>query len=355
MSFWMAWKMIWENKKRTAFSLIGVLMGISSIIMIFSLAEGGKKVIKNDLSALAENRIIIGGENISLQDVKTVEAIPFVRYIYLPEARTDIDGLILTGYSQKTLLKMGYHLKDREIILENGTAEKILGSIREAGREMKIGRERFMIKGEYEDKNPINSGERGIVTLSTLEMITGKRKFSKMMVAFPEGEEADNLAPVVIDRLKKAHRNRGNYIVLENSGRYKQMEKIKKTLNIFLASIGTVALVMGGLGISNFMAAMVRERTPHIGILRAMGAGKDFIMETFLIEATVISLAGGLVGIGTGIGGSVAVGRWIEIPPIFMGKHIAMTLVVSALLGIAFGILPAKRAAEMESIEALRE
>ena len=74
-------------------------------------------------------------------------------------------------------------------------------------------------------------------------------------------------------------------------------------MNIFLAAIGAVALVMGGLGISNLMAAMVRERTPHIGILRAMGAGKNFIMTTFLIEAAFISITGGIIGIIVGIAG----------------------------------------------------
>ena len=361
MSFWMAWKMIWENKRRSLFSLGGVLMGITSIIVIFSLAEGGKELIKSDLSMLAENRIMIGGENLSARDGKILEDIPFVKYAFFPEARTDTGKLILTGYSKKALVEMGYpsNLKDREILVEEKTAEKLLGDINATGQEIELGdrKEKYLIKGVYREKNPLESAgetEKGIISLAALERMTGVKRFSKVVVSFHKGEDGEKLAPVVISRLKKAHGGRGEYTLLENSGKYNKIEKIKKTLNIFLAAIGTVALVMGGLGISNLMAAMVRERTPHIGILRAMGAGKNFIMTAFLIEAAIISVTGGVLGILAGIAGSKVIGKIIEIPPIFMGRHIIMTLIVSAFLGVAFGILPAKRAADMDTVEALR-
>ncbi|WP_321327952.1 FtsX-like permease family protein [uncultured Ilyobacter sp.] len=361
MCFWMAWKMIWENKKRSLFSLAGVFMGISSIIMIFSLAEGGKELIKSDLSSLAENRIMIGGENLSVRDGKIIEDIPFVKYAFFPDAKRDIGELILTGYSKKSLLAMGYpsNLKNREILLEENTSKKLYGGADPSGKDIELGdrKEKYIIRGVYKEKNPLesaNDNETGITSLISLERMTGLNRFSKVVVSFYEEEDGEKLAPLIIDRLKKAHGGRGNYIIMENSGKYKKVEKIKNTLNIFLAAIGLVALIMGGLGISNLMAAMVRERTPHIGILRAMGAGKNFIMTTFLIEAASISVTGGIIGIMAGITGSKVIGKLIEVPPIFMGRHIVMTLVVSGLLGVAFGILPAKKAADMDTVEALR-
>jgi putative ABC transport system permease protein len=361
MSFWMAWKMIWENKKRSIFSLAGVLMGISSIIVIFSLAEGGKEVIKRDLSALAENRIIIGGENLTAKDGKLLENIPFVKYAFFPEAKKDTGDLILTGYSKKSLIAMDYpsNLKEREILIEERASKKLFGDTDTTGKEIELGErgEKYLIRGVYREKNPLESSferETGIVTIESLERMTGLKRFSKVIVSFQKGEDAEKLAPIMISRLKKAHGGRGEYVLMESSGRYKKIEKIKRTLNIFLTAIGAVALIMGGLGISNLMAVMVRERTPHIGILRAMGAGKDFIMQTFLIEATFISITGGLVGIGAGIAGAKVIGRLIDIPPIFLMKHIIMTLVVSAVLGITFGIIPAKKAADMDTVQALR-
>ena len=283
MCFWMAWKMIWENKKRSLFSLCGVLMGISSIIVIFSLAEGGKDLIKSDLSSLAENRIMIGGENLSVRDGNLLEDIPFVKYAFFPDAKRDTGEIILTGYSKKSLLAMGYpsNLKDREILLEENTSKKLYGSADPSGKEIELGdrKEKYIIRGVYKEKNPLESAndrENGITSLISLERMTGLNRFSKVVVSFYEEEDGEKLAPLIIDRLKKAHGGRGNYIIMENSGKYKKVEKIKNTLNIFLAAIGLVALIMGGLGISNLMAAMVRERTPHIGILRAMGAGKNF-------------------------------------------------------------------------------
>ena len=361
MSFWIAWKMIWENKRRSLFSLCGVLMGITSIIVIFSLAEGGKELIKSDLSTLAENRIMIGGENLSARDGKLLEDIPFVKYAFFPDARTDTGKLILTGYSKKALVAMGYpsNLKDREILMEKKTSKKFFGDINPTGKEIELGDrgEKYIVRGVYKEKNPLESSaerETGIVSLESLERMSGLKRFSKVVVSFHDGEDGEKLAPMVISRLKKFHGGRVEYTLMENSGKYKKIEKIKKTLNIFLAAIGAVALVMGGLGISNLMAAMVRERTPHIGILRAMGAGKNFIMTTFLIEAAFISVTGGTIGIIAGIAGSKVIGKIIDIPPIFMGKHIFMTLIVSAFLGIAFGILPAKKAADMDTVEALR-
>ncbi len=361
MSFWMAWKMIWENKKRSLFSLCGVLMGISSIIVIFSLAEGGKKLIKSDLSTLAENRIMIGGENLSARDGKIIEDIPFVKYAFFPDARLDTGELILTGYSKKSLAAMGYpsNLKEREILLEEKASEKFFGDANPTGKEIELGdrKEKYIIRGVYKEKNPLESDverKTGILSLESLERMTGIKRFTRVVVSFYDGEDGEKMAPLVISRLKKSHGGRGEYILTENSGKYKKIEKIKKTLNIFLAAIGLVALVMGGLGISNLMAAMVRERTPHIGILRAMGAGKNFIMAIFMAEASFISITGGILGIITGIGGSLALGRLIDIPPVFTGRHIFMTFTVSAMLGVAFGIYPAKKAAEMETVEALR-
>lgn len=360
MSFWMAWKMILGNKERTFFPFMGIVLGLSAMVAIFSLGEGGKESVKNDLSAIASNRLIIGGD-ITIADLEAVENLPVVEYGFLPGANIDTYEINLQGYSNKALYAIGQSAMGGMDILINpeewpgaGMGDRIdvtLGSRRET----------FVVKGFYggqyasrDLKDFSISGKSGIISLTTLRRLAGRTNYERLVVTLPEDEDSSEMSHVILSTLRRYSRKGKNYFVMETSSRYDRVVKIKRTINLFLGAICTVALIMGGLGISNLMAAMVRERTEHIGILRAFGMKKDSVMEIFVYEAMIISGCGGILGSLLGMVISKVVGILINVPPIFMGTHFIMIICISLLMGLVFGILPAKRAADMEPIDAIR-
>ena len=238
-----------------------------------------------------------------------------------------------------------------EILKESGVLKGNQLEIQSGARRVKL-----KVIGEYHEKNPVEMnrpGGKGIIGLETLENISKMKKYDQMIVAFQNGENTEDLLPMVIQQLERKYGRKGKFYILEDSAGYKKIEKIKKTLDIFLKAIGIIAMIGGGLGISNLMAANVRERSSHIGIMRAVGISKNIILKIFLLEGSFISLAGGITGILAGILGGIIIGEFIGVPPIFKIEHITGILISALFTGIIFGLLPARRASQMEVVTAL--
>ncbi len=374
--FWVASKMLFSNKLKTMLPVLGILMGIASVITIYSVAEGGKAAVEKDLAFLAENRVMIGvsGENvskrdyISIEDIEILESLPGVSYTYIPAYEIDLEDFFITGLtfdaiSEKNLIFISGNsgkLSENEILIDEKFAAERFGTPYAAGRVLELGatgrKARFVVRGVYKSDDSLldRFAGQGIVDYKAYRSMIGSPEISRVLVAFEDGEDADELSPMVISTLEKLHRKKGIYTVMEASEKYKRVENIKKTMNLFLAAIGLVSLAFGGIGISNLMVITVRERISQIGILRAMGASKEFILLIFLIKSTVLSLTGGVLGLASGYAGGKIVGRLIGIAPIFFAHQFILAALVSVLLGILFGVVPAKKAAHMDPVEALK-
>jgi len=131
-------------------------------------------------------------------------------------------------------------------------------------------------------------------------------------------------------------------------------EEGTKTMTTLLASVAAVSLLVGGIGIMNIMLVSVTERTREIGVRMALGAKPRHVLAQFLIEALVLSIAGGILGIGLGIGLAILLGRRFEWPVLFQPEVILVAAGFSGLVGIVFGLYPAKKASELDPIDALR-
>ena len=132
------------------------------------------------------------------------------------------------------------------------------------------------------------------------------------------------------------------------------MNQVTGTFTVLLGSVAAVSLIVGGIGIMNIMLVSVRERTREIGVRMAVGARRSDILLQFLVEAIVVSLAGGLLGVGVGYGaasGLASLGQWQTVVPTY---GVVLALVVSVLIGLVFGVGPARRAAKLDPVEALR-
>ena len=134
----------------------------------------------------------------------------------------------------------------------------------------------------------------------------------------------------------------------------RQAEQTKRIFNIVLGSIAGISLIVGGIGIMNIMLATVTERTREIGIRRALGARKQQIVTQFLVETIVLSIGGGLVGVVLGVALPFAVEHFAEMKTIVTIPSVILAFLISAIVGVVFGVYPARRAADLDPIEALR-
>lgn len=358
MVFWFAYKMLLGNTRRAIFPFLGVVGGITALIMSFSLGAGGEKLISTNLSAIGSNRIMIGGQEMGERDMKIIENYPFVEYTLFPGARANSGNNIFIGYSQKALLELGFrNLGDREVILDkNQFPDKQPGDRVDLVTDS--GMRSFIVADIYEEQNPfelMKQGNRIIVSQGYFERLFGKYRYNELIVSFDKDESAEDLIPVLLKRFNEDRRSYGQVKLLETPEVYKRIVKIQKMVKNTLGILSFISLCIGGFGIMNLIAGGVRARTGHIGILRAMGMSRENIVKIFLAEGVIISIIGSLSGVIIGVVGAIISGKLIMIPPVFNVLQILFALIISLVFGIGMGVYPAKKAGDIAITDALRD
>lgn len=375
----MAKKLIWGNRGRTIIPFLGIAVGISLVFTILAIGEGGKRSVKSDLSLLGENRIMIGPNNtprakaFGLMDVKRIEGMPGVEYVHLVESRvmattSRANSIEVTGYSSKAIASIevdivsgrGFPLKRDEILLEERVAREEYGTRDVTGRRFEIqmgGRRReYMIKGIYRDSiGSVREFGGAMVEAFQMEDILGRIRSQEMVVALNSEEKAEDIYPMILSALDRDHGGRNLYRVSETNDRYRRIDKVMGIINMSLGAIGVVALLLGGAGVANMMLLSIKERVPHIGILRAAGASKKMIGRIFLLECLVLTSFGGIIGIPGGLVASHIVGRITGITPEYSIWQTVVTIFISVAMGAAAGYYPARKASQLEPIKAIRE
>lgn len=192
----------------------------------------------------------------------------------------------------------------------------------------------------------IMSRKQGTFTAERIEL-------SQITVAVDSIENVKRTSEALESMLKQFH-PKGDYSITVPLELLEKAEATKKIFNLVLGSIASISLVVGGIGIMNIMLATVTERTREIGIRRALGAKRRDITQQFLIETAVISSVGGMIGVGLGLAVPPLVSRWSGIPAVIQPWSPVLAFVIAVSIGVVFGVYPARRAASMDPVEALR-
>jgi putative ABC transport system permease protein len=259
-------------------------------------------------------------------------------------------------------------------VLTEFGARKLLAAESTIGQSLKIGGDRFEIVGIVKSE----SGQAGNIQIPdqevdayipinvarsyfgdiTVRMTSGTQEremveLHQMIVQVDSIEDVEPTSKGIEDMLKRFHKKK-DYLVSVPLALLRQAEATKRTFNIVLGSIAGISLLVGGIGIMNIMLASVTERTREIGIRRAIGAKRRQIISQFLIETVVLSIIGGMIGIGLGVLVPFLITYFAGMPTVITLKSIVLPLVISFGVGIIFGLYPAVRAAKVDPIVALR-
>lgn len=390
----MAFGSIIANKMRSFLTMLGIIIGIASVIAIVSLGNGGQNSITSEFEKIGASSITVSvdvseasaSDYITFKDIEGLnEKVDNIKYIS-PTAtqrgnaiseKSTLSGSIKAGnefYDDINNIEMVYgrfyngndiNSAKSVAVVDETTAEELFGTTNVVGESIKIGSDgnekKFTIIGVKEATT--NMGPPGEVNADIYIPITSYEylypafsDISSLTFVANTSEEAEEVGNETIAILEARHNNRGqNLYSTQSIGDI--LEQINSVLGIFttfISAVAAISLLVGGIGVMNIMLVSVTERTREIGIRKAIGAKTTNILIQFLTESALISLVGGIIGMLLGIGGANLVGGFMDIVPEVSAIVVIGTIFFSSAIGIFFGIYPARKAANLKPIDALR-
>ncbi|MHA6630523.1 ABC transporter permease [Pseudonocardia sichuanensis] len=397
----MAWRGLRANRLRSLLTMLGIMIGVASVILLVALGNGTSARLNSQLEALGTNLIGVfqargsvseGGRSQPLtdQDVEALrestEVPRFVTVTPVKQASAVLKGVYgtwrtsIVGSSQdypsalNRTLDAGKFFTDsqvrtgaRVVVIGPRPVQELFGGIPAAalGQQLRIGSQMFEVIGVLEPNGQQDDvAVMPITTARTYLVGGGADNRVDQLVVQATGQDAVPAAMAKIERvLMDAHRiddpTQKDFEVRSNLDLLEQYGEVTAVFTLFLAAIAAISLLVGGIGVMNIMLVTVTERTREIGLRKAIGARRRTVLEQFLVESTVLSGIGGLVGVALGVGLCVLGARFGAAfgdfaPPRLSVPSVIVAFTVSLCIGLFFGAYPAKRAARLRPIEALR-
>ena len=390
-------KCIKSNWMRSLLTMLGIIIGISSVIMIIGAGTGVRDYIVGLIEDMGSNAVLVSvdttsatdNDYITLDDVENIKnkvnGVERCSPMLMGFGRATIDKsateatAMLIGVNSDVQFALtnsceyGRFFTDEEYnanapiaVVGTNSAQQAFGyedvtneyvTVSSSGKSMKI-----KICGVANlDALASTLGDKTIIALflpcTTLTQITGaKANLGSVFVIAKDGYDYDAVGNAAVNYLKSAHGNYSNSMyTAQNMATYVDIVNIiMSVLTAFIACVGAISLIVGGIGVMNIMLVSVTERTREIGIRKSLGAKTKVITMQFLTESVILCLIGGIIGVTIGIAGAFAACSIINIKPNITWWLIVVALLFSSGVGLFFGIYPARKAAQMSPIDALR-
>ncbi len=391
---------IWVNKMRSLLTMLGIIIGISSVITVVALGNGSEALIGQEFANFGVNRIYITTnfrEEVSSQDQMTHQDLSAIERAFADQIKAvsvSVSGsgkvtvkknkekvmVVLNGvdddYNQIETIELvhGRFLAASDIkskravcVIDEAFARDIFGRGDAVGEKLLVETKsnyNLVIIGVYKAPKSSFSNIPGLtvpkmlhVPYSLIEKTNGSGNHVEgIEINLEPEQDANKIIEDIVSLLEYRHNNVGDKKYRGFSAE-KQLESINNVMGVLTAVIGAIAaisLVVGGIGVMNIMLVSVTERTREIGIRKALGARRKDILVQFLVEAVIVSFTGGVIGTILGIIFATIIAKLIKIPVSVDLATILMAWLFSAGVGVFFGSYPANRAAKLDPIEALR-
>ncbi len=394
-SLWMAWDAVKSNKLRSLLTMLGIIIGITAVIVLLGLGFGIQDRIEGKISGLGSNIVAIypgsrskygsertgALESLSYKDYLAIKKLPNIKnasplvhgqYVAVNGNKnwnTDMSGVnseYITMTDQKLIegrlwTEKEYVNRERVVVLGKTVANNLFGEISPIGKKIRVNNMPFTVIGVLEPKGLLfgfDQDDRILAPFSTVqERIVGIDYLNAIVLTYSSIEVMPQVEVDVTNLLRAKHRLIGSadndFTIMNSRDLMNFLGDTTQMLTLFLGSIASISLLVGGIGIMNIMLVSVTERTREIGIRKALGATYNMIVAQFLIEAIFISLSGGIIGMILGVSATKLVGLLTGIKTVIYFGPIIGSFIFSVAVGLVFGLYPAQKAAKLNPIDAL--
>jgi putative ABC transport system permease protein len=395
-AFLLALRAIRRNFLRSCLTTLGVIIGVGSIIALVTLGKAATAKVTSDISRLGNNMLTVmpgsarrgpvssSAPMLTLDDARAIRnQVPSVALVAPASSQS---ALIVAGNRNETTVVHGstndwFTIRGWKIasgrlftegelsggasscILGASTRKKLFGSQDPLGTFIRVGHVSCTVIGVLEAKGASTFGTDqdalAVMPLTTFQRrVSGSSKIGEIVVSVARGRTTSSavshLQQLMRERRRIAPGQEDNFSIFDMQEIAKTLSSVTGVLTLLLAAIAAVSLVVGGIGIMNIMLVSVTERTREIGLRLAIGALSRDVLLQFLVEAIVLSVLGGVLGILLGLGGSWVAASALHLPYVFYPPIILIAFGFSAAIGVGFGFFPARKAARLQPIEALR-
>lgn len=396
-SFLMAWASLIANKMRSILTMLGIIIGVAAVIALVSIGNGVKQDIQNSISSLGSNLLMVmpgaprtpgvrpsqgSMKSLKVSDYQAISKLDGVKaaspytansYVTIYQSKnwtTTVSGVSSnfqdvnnwTMAEGRFISSKNVENRERVAVVGQTVVKNLFAGEDPVGKEIRVKNIPFRVIGVLNSKGNGTMGNDQDDTIfipytTAMERVEGVDYLRMVYVVANDDNGIDRLQSDIENLLRVRHSikdtNLDDFNIQNMKSIMETMEQTTGTLTLFLGAVAAISLVVGGIGIMNIMLVSVTERTREIGIRKALGATYFVIVTQFLIEAVVISVMGGLIGIALGIGASKLIGLASGMSTVISVPTIVLSFAFSMAIGLVFGIYPARKAAKLNPIDAL--
>lgn len=385
------------NVMRTSLTMIGIIIGITAVILIYSIGQGAVAFITNELASFGTDYFQInpgtsqistfaGSKALTFDDIEAIkndksltnikDIAPFAMASVKVSGNGEEDELLIYGTTHETYNILRPDIIEGEFITEEqeeasekiavigkDAAEKFFGeNTSPIGETIRINNKIFRITGLLSSSSALAGGFLNNSLFIPVKVVTdeilGEEKLQEIDISVHDqnsiNQTMEDVEAILREQHKLSEEDENDFRISSAQDILTTVQTITGLLTAMIAGISGISLVVGGVGVMNIMLVSVTERTKEIGLLKAIGAKQKDILTQFLMESVVMTLIGGIIGIILGISGAFVISRIANIPFVISIPAIIIAVSVSTLVGIVFGLYPARKASRMSPIDALR-